>query len=151
MTDFKTACKMCGRELSVKVDPGYADLGDPYSLLPLATCNRCYDYRDSRRKVLTDLLKLCTRLIEANALEPTEKMPQGRIEQVRNALQESISIGFYKFAQVVCTYRRLEIPSWWKDCLTALQDHPAQASNALGTFMNNLGQGTRRSMPLNNA
>jgi hypothetical protein len=48
---------MCGRILVVEVDQLYDH--DPIKLIPMATCNRCYDYRTARVALEESIARVC--------------------------------------------------------------------------------------------
>lgn len=54
-----TNCKICHKPMLVEADEDYIAMGDPAKLLPLATCNRCYDLRDRRIRAESSIERQC--------------------------------------------------------------------------------------------
>jgi hypothetical protein len=52
-------CKICGCKLVLKLASNYPPEKDPMKLIPLATCNRCFDLREQRIRLETTFKRLC--------------------------------------------------------------------------------------------
>src|SRR5438128_12667681 len=53
---LEAKCKICGVRLELEIDESCGQFGrDHLKLLLLATCDRCYDYRQSRLRLISGL------------------------------------------------------------------------------------------------
>ncbi len=48
--------------MTVEIDDTYDTIGDPLKLLPMATCNRCYDLRDRANKLHREFAAVCAKI-----------------------------------------------------------------------------------------
>lgn len=72
-------CKICGRPLMLQTEASYTALGDAFKLVPLATCDRCYDLRETRLRQENAIMKGCRMLVEGKNIsdDRREKINQG--------------------------------------------------------------------------
>ena len=59
---FEATCKICGRAITLKIDPNYNALSDPSRLIPLATCDSCFDLRMTGVKLHRMIVRMRVRL-----------------------------------------------------------------------------------------
>lgn len=53
-----TVCKFCKRPLELIVEKSYLAMGDPHKLLPMASCDNCYEFRIKRRHIVDAFWKI---------------------------------------------------------------------------------------------
>lgn len=112
---IQAKCKICGKELSLKIDDTYAKMRDPYKLVPMATCNACYDARFHRKTLEQRIGRICARFIGVS-----DKKRQSLLEQ----WQRPLELWMDKYTQLLCAqYHKRSIvcdESVWRSLL----EHP---------------------------
>jgi hypothetical protein len=78
-------CKICGCHLVLQLGTNYPQEKDPMKLIPMATCNRCYDLREQRIRIETNLKRLCHELA-------VEKMTDDKRARTLDLIQKTCSI-----------------------------------------------------------
>lgn len=78
MKTFAVNCKICKLPISLQIDESYPAEKDPRNLTPYATCNPCYDLRERRLKIETQLKRACYQL----CMETISNDARGKMEQV---------------------------------------------------------------------
>lgn len=66
-------CKLCGVGMEIGISIDYDFVSDPQKILPLATCNRCADLRERRRKITEAIDRCMTRLVAMSPKELNEQ------------------------------------------------------------------------------
>lgn len=84
-------CKLCKAPHVIETDDSYSELGDPFKLLPLFTCNSCYDLREKRVGMERQIERWCRMLI----LQP--KMPATD----RVAIKDGLLVVTRKYVEVI--------------------------------------------------
>lgn len=97
-------CKMCGKPLTLECDDSYQADHDPFKLIPLATCNRCADYRIERRAITFYIKRLCEQLI----FRYYTKIESKDLELIKNALRDLLK----KYMRCMAYYRLMPVPEW---------------------------------------
>ncbi len=111
--DHAVKCKICGQPGIAKVDSSYS--GDPMKLLPMFTCNRCYDLRDQRIKIETLFKRLCHQLA-------VEKPNAQKRDQIHELLQGNCG----KFSRWCSELLRRQHPVPSSRLYKAILDDPEQ-------------------------
>lgn len=81
-TTLQTNCKICKYPMTVTVPKGYLDLGDPLKLLPMATCNTCFDLRETGARLYSRILHIC---VDTKSLMLSKKRDRADIEKLLKA------------------------------------------------------------------
>lgn len=76
MKQFPAKCKICKIDLTLSIADDYPAEKDPRNLIPMATCNRCFDLRERRIKIETGIKRICYRL-ELGSLESSDRAKLG--------------------------------------------------------------------------
>lgn len=106
-------CKICKVPIAVEVDDAYEELGDPFKLLKLATCNRCYDLRTEREAIFTNIGSCCQLLI----VNPTNK-------DLRIKSRKLLVILTRKYAELVSKFHRSNHMLWSEEFADMILDKP---------------------------
>lgn len=96
-----TTCKVCKMPLTVEIDDSYAALGgDPHNLIPLATCNRCFDYVTGKKEIRLRIIKLASELVFARDCRPGTKT----LTQIEGKARQTFRVLSQRYAKVVSNY-----------------------------------------------
>jgi hypothetical protein len=127
--DFEAQCKICKKPLIVQIMKIFMDTGhDPQSVLPMATCTRCYDLMVRRDKI-TDRIKVnCEFLIVAKHLEVDDK---NRVFRMMQDLTK-------EYAKVIADYHNAEPPPWNDAYSRMLMEKPDHWPNTLNSYRNTI-------------
>ena len=92
---------MCARPIVVEIDDDYAKLGDPFRLIKLATCDRCYDLRIRRQNIEDAIYRACLGIIQAGIKpnkptkpgeEPKTPAEKARFKESEDALKVLVTL-----------------------------------------------------------
>lgn len=78
-------CRMCGKSLEARCSDEYRN--DPYKLLPMLTCNRCYDFRDDIRSAEQAIADV---LVKINALRTASHRTGRQIDALDEKRQQDL-------------------------------------------------------------
>lgn len=96
-----TTCKVCKMPLTVEIDDAYAYLGgDPYKLIPLATCNRCFDYVIGKRSIRRSIIKLASELVLAR----NSMVKPATLKKLEAESKDTFDMLSQRYAKVVSNY-----------------------------------------------
>jgi hypothetical protein len=110
-------CKVCGKVLALRVHQDYDPISDPAKLLPMATCDRCYDFRDAYIKMREGLTRLCSTLHYA----PVEKMTA-----VKVFVEPKITDVLKKFCWAIARYNGNRQSPYDESMAHAVCDNPSK-------------------------
>ncbi len=114
-------CKFCKKPGFVQVDEEYAALRDPYGLLNMASCNRCADYRVSRRGIFRKTKMLCELLVQG--IIPAADKPK---------VKESLETLVQRYMRLYADHYDLAMPDFDPAIVEAMMWKPAEFSGVLG-------------------
>lgn len=84
-------CKVCGKPITLNIDDDYAELGDPYKLEKLGTCDKCVAQHALQQKMNTALERISAMLrIVGNDVEERPAL-LGKAEKILKAYLRLIS------------------------------------------------------------
>ena len=118
-------CKICSKPLVLEIDDDYAEVGDPNNLIPMATCNKCFDIREDILKYQKFILNWCSRVMTV-----PQKGRQQKLETCRQAIYSSSK----KFCAAVARSHNANSDLWSVDIVDLLVDNPDRAGAILGKF-----------------
>jgi hypothetical protein len=121
MATIKAACKFCKRPLELRIDDEYAKLRDPYHLLGLASCNKCADFMDDRRKVHGEIKKHAMRLF-------SREIKKENLPGTREILTKLIQ----RYMRLIADYRDLPMPDWDNALVDDMLSKPGNYALILG-------------------
>ena len=110
-----TTCKFCKKPLVISVDDDYAQVGDPFKLLPLAACNRCADMRVKKTSLEEAIGKVCfqVRSLGQNITADQTAKSKATLEILTRA-----------YSRMVANYINATYPAWDMECVNLLVDQP---------------------------
>ncbi len=119
--NVEAKCKFCGKSLVLEIDDDYAALGDPFKLMQLASCNRCGDFREKRRKLMEQIKFNCMMLlgggIKKEALPKTREILVGQIQRYMRLLAE---------------FKDQNVPDWDSALIDDIMEKPGNYALILG-------------------
>lgn len=115
-------CKICHKPLVIQVADDY--VGDPLKILPMATCNRCYDLRERRIRLEEALFKTCYGLV-AN--------PKAK-DSVRGAIHATLVELTKKYSQWFGEANNLSGHLWEEQFVDMLMAKPNETSRVLSEY-----------------
>jgi hypothetical protein len=118
----KAICKFCHRPGAVIIDDGYAELGDPYKIIPLYCCDRCADLRVERRNLEARIGKGCS----LAAL-----LPEGQSKQ-REAIRSILERLTKAYARMVARWNHMDGELWESALVEQMMEKPNQWGQTLG-------------------
>ena len=136
-TIIKTLCKVCKHPLDIKI----ASNAEPHwqsQLLPMATCNSCFDIISEYRAAETVIRKLCGMIIHKKLL--------GKIERPRAGVPPSMATATFalcrdamipatkKYALAVMRFHGESQWFWSEDMADILLENPAKWWAALNEY-----------------
>lgn len=122
---FEAQCKICKKPLVVQIMKIFIDTGHaPESVLPMATCTRCYDLMVRRDRISERVKVNCEFLIMAKHLEVDDK---NRIFRMMQDLTK-------EYAKVICDYHNAEPPPWNDAYSRMLMEKPDHWHNTLNSY-----------------
>ena len=130
----QTQCKFCHKPIGVEVDDDYAGLGDPFKLLPLASCNRCSDLRVERRNLELRLERCCS-LVSMTGLDEAKR---------RETLKGVLGTLSRKYAEMISRWHNHEGSLWDESIVSQLMDNPAHWGNTISHMWRSFGQWKHR-------
>jgi hypothetical protein len=129
MTAHAVHCKMCKKPFSVEVADDYAALGDQFKLLPMACCNRCYDYVTGKRNVTKRIFEVCHELQLARiSIRPDKRADKEKL------FSETLAILTKKFGVIVSEYYNCNY-FWGPEFVDQLFEFPDRAGTILNNYM----------------
>jgi hypothetical protein len=84
VNEVAATCRICGCGMMLQLAVGYPAGKDPQKLIPMATCNRCYDLRERRIKIESSFKRLCHALA-------MEKMDESKRDRTHELLKVTCS------------------------------------------------------------
>lgn len=115
-------CKFCQVPLRLIVEPDYDLIGkDPLKLLPLASCDRCANYR-VRRRLLVNRLKHCCELLARGQVYEGEEMDE---------MTKTVEGMLKTFVHNLAYYRKVPEPDWDEALTAALMSKPERLGEVL--------------------
>jgi hypothetical protein len=121
-------CKVCRKPFYVQVDESYDITGDPKKLLPMSTCNRCYDYVFSRRKAIELIFKKCSEFHSAKAGRNIDP-------EIERKFHTSISNYASRFCDITEAYHRRKEPEIRSGLADDLIANPNQCDDVIKAYM----------------
>lgn len=124
-----TTCKFCRIPITVTINDEYAKLGDPYKLLPLASCNRCADLRQQRRS-LEDRFRRASRIVSLCGSDSDQR-------QTMKGVLQRLCVAY---ADLVIRWKRVSpmdqdtIKAMADDAVNGILDKPDALNVVLNTF-----------------
>ncbi len=112
---MEAKCNVCGKALVLLIDDDYAQQHDPLKLIGMATCNACYDQRQSKRQTEECIQRICRRLMTA-----TNKDRQELIAQFQKPLESWLQ----KYTTLLCTIHRKRQVVLEETVLRSIIEHP---------------------------
>jgi len=113
-------CKFCKKPVTVSIDDDYAALADPFHLLRLCSCNRCFDYESARRQVGRNVKRFCEMLIQRS-------VARDDMEKTR----ESLEILIKKYMRLYAEYNNLALADYEPQLVDALMAKPTHFGQVL--------------------
>ena len=119
-------CRVCSIPLSLTIDDEYASLEtDPMGLIPLATCNRCYDYKCGRDRLEDRVGKACVMMLQHNIKKGSDQWSK---------LREAIAITTRRYAELVQRHNRYREVLWSEDFVNILMERPEMWWKTMGNY-----------------
>jgi len=118
---YERHCKFCGVPLRLDVDDDYAALGDPHKLIPLASCDRCADFRVKRR-MLFERIASAVRLM---------CLMSSQDNQGKELAQDAIRMLLKRWLKLLSEYRHCNAPEWDESLLEAIVAKPQNLWDAV--------------------
>lgn len=119
-----TNCKFCKDPITIEIDDGYAELGDPLKLIRLAACNRCADFRVARSKYHDFFANICIEIANARR----DNSP--RLAHLHTIVTDASR----RYAQAVCAFLRSRTLHWNEDLGTAIFNSPDKWPKLLADY-----------------
>lgn len=110
-------CKICKTPIVISFDAEYEGLGDPFKLMLLATCNRCYDLRNRRETIHAGFAVACGAL--ACLRTPIA-------DKHRAALALTVEALTKQYANYVSDFYRRQELVWDSDFTAMVIENPAK-------------------------
>ncbi len=111
---YGTNCKFCKKPITIEIDDAYAELGDPYKLLPMAACNRCADLRVQKRNIEGQLGSLCASISVAKGSK--DGMPKNAKSNVERLTKI--------YASLIARWNNLDGMAWEPGIVDAIIADP---------------------------
>lgn len=118
-----TTCKFCKKPLVISVDDNYAQVGDPFKILPMATCNRCEDMREKKRTLEEAIAKVCFQLKAFS-----DKITADQIAKSKASLEGLTRA----YSRMVAKYLNATYPAWDIECVNLLVSQPTHWPKIVG-------------------
>lgn len=122
-----TNCKFCKMPITVEIDDAYAELGDPYKLLPMACCNRCADLRLTRGVLEGKIKHACLGLFQKKGMASREVVTRTR--EVLTKLTQG-------YATMIARWNHKEGMAWDEECVNMMMDKPEYWHKILAELWN---------------
>lgn len=110
-----TTCKFCKKPLVISVDDDYAQVGDPFKLLPLAACNRCADMKEKKRTLEDAIAKVCFHIRALGQKISADQTAKSKA---------TLEILTRAYSRMVAKYLNATYPAWDMSCVNLLVDKP---------------------------
>jgi hypothetical protein len=127
MSLHECKCKLCHKPLTIEIDDAYAELGDPFKMLPTATCNRCFDLRERRIRIEGQVARASRMLI----MQP--KMDAA----VRNKIRDGLRVATQAYARYVADLNFSGQIAWNEEFVDIIMEQPQKSLTALSIYRNN--------------
>lgn len=111
---IKGRCKICHRPLDLECDDDY-DLGDPFKLAAMVTCNRCYDQRGRYAVLHREIGTICKSITSTPIAKRHELLLESR---------EPIQILTKKYAEAFQEFNGGPEVVWDDEFPQMILDHP---------------------------
>jgi len=128
MKHHGTNCKICHRPITVSVADGYDVVGDTLRLLPMATCDACYDYMAEWRKLRDAIHRLATMLISARA-----SCGPSRLAVAEKECETALTTLTRKYSELVARRLRREA-IWDAEFVRLIMDRPDMTHKILSDY-----------------
>lgn len=127
-------CKLCKAPHVVETDDGYSELGDPFKLLPLFTCNPCYDRREKRVRLEKQMERWCRMLI----LQPKMKGEE------RQTIRQGLLSATRKYAEIVALIYGADVIWWEEEFTNLMMERPEKVGVILAKYCSDVARNTRK-------
>lgn len=127
MSLHQCKCRLCLKPLTVEVDDSYGEHGDPFKLLPMATCNRCFDLRETRIRIESQVARASRMLIMQPKMDAS----------IRNKIRDSLRIATQAYARYVADLNNSKVMAWNEDFVDLIMEKPDRSLTALTLYRNN--------------
>lgn len=117
-----TNCKFCKKPITIEIDESYAELGDPYKLIQMASCNSCADIRAERRSLEAKIKYTCGMRVASK-----KKTSETETSKARTLLEKLLK----QYANMIARFHFMQGMSWDDECLEAIMEHPENWSEIL--------------------
>ena len=122
MALHSTSCKFCHRPITVEIDDDYASLGDPFKIIPLASCDHCADLRVERRG-------LEFRLARASSIVSLLPVGEAKKREAMRAILERLTRAY---AKLIARWHRMDGELWEPGIVDQIMDNPLKWGNTIG-------------------
>ena len=116
-------CKICGKVLVLTIADDYPTGRDPLRLVPMATCNPCFDLRERRVKIETQIKKFCHIL---ELLAEKDQITETEGKAIRTATEAVVMLAAKYSVWCGDALRRPATVQGVKFLADALARHPAR-------------------------
>jgi hypothetical protein len=117
-----TKCKFCHLPITLEIDSGYAELGDPLKLLQFACCNRCADLRTDKRRLTAALVSL------ANEIALIKRSDDLALTVARERLVRVTQA----YCGLVADWHNHPFTKWDEQLVTAIMENPKGLGPIIG-------------------
>lgn len=122
-------CKVCGVAIEVVVACSYNVEHDPLKLLPLSTCNRCFDYITKTKRQVHQMFKACDKLVATRRGTKPEKL-----FEAEQKIFETLARITKDYATTVAAY--YDCNFWWSEEFPQFfMTQPERAGDVLSNYM----------------
>lgn len=127
-SNFPATCRLCKKPLVLSIDDSYSDMGDALKLLPMATCNPCFDNREQRRKFGTEIEKSCWQLHSL----ATSKNPKAKT--IRPQIREALEASTRGYAKAFAQFHHSTSALWDGQFVEMLMEKPSQWRKTINLY-----------------
>lgn len=118
-------CQYCSKPIELEIDDCYAELRDPYKLVPRLACNRCADFRAKRADIFDRIKRNCEWLHQG-------LVPDG---DLRKAVQDTLRNLCNSYLRLLAKHRGEEVPKWDEEILHTLMGKPDEWKSVMGQML----------------
>jgi hypothetical protein len=129
-----TTCKFCQKPLVIKIDDGYAEMGDPLKLLQYAACNACADLRVDIRR-LEEAIGKAANFVSLLTSKQKIEVPGDKLKQ---ALEKFTR----KYAEKIAILFKKETIVWAADFPDMIFENPGQWGKIVNDYRRAIRLGT---------
>lgn len=123
---IKAICKVCKNTIILKIADDYDS--DVLKIVPLATCNDCYDILDQIRNCRNKIASWCNKLIlfQGSKSEKAKTLRQTALEALHGLTRE--------YAGLHTTQQHFQVVLWDPEFSNIIMDRPTQWAQALNVY-----------------